>query len=491
MRSRLSALWMVALLAGCAAGSSTTPGASSPAGAEKPGAGTDAAAQPVAASTDPVAVVATGEPGRKAHTGPWIGAAGASDFVLPGRQETQLGVWIDVPEALRKARVPASVALVVDVSGSMGGEKIEHAREAARSFISGLADGDQVSLIAFSDTARELVAPVILDATTRRRVLSTVAELTPLGGTNMFDGLRLGGGRAASAPSTHAVRRVVLISDGQANVGPSSPEVLGALAQQGAERGVQVTSLGVGVDYDESTLNALAIHSSGRLYHMTRSDEMPEILSKELALLQGTAATDAFVEIVPAPGVELLGVQGARVERASDGAIRVRLGTMFAGQHREMLVRARLQAPSEGAHALASVRLHFRDPGEGNLERVQEIVARYQVTPDTRLVAAHQNARTQTIAAMMDAGQAAVDAAQQLNTGDFEAADKVLAVAEKKLKDTAAKATSKNEQERALAAAASVSKQRTTTRAAAAAPAPARRATVLEMNGAGMQQMGY
>lgn len=431
------------------------------------------------------------EPGARSEAaGPWLGAAGASDFLLPGTRETQLGVWIDVPAARRKVRAPAAVALVVDTSGSMGGAKIEHARAAAKAFVDKLPDGDILSLASFADTAEELVAPTALSAATRPGVMRAIATLEPTGSTNLFDGLRLAERRAVTAPATHGVRRVVLISDGQANVGPSSPDVLGAIAQRGADHGVQVTSLGVGADYDERTLNALAVASSGRLYHLTEPREMSSIMERELALLQSTAATEAFVEIVPAPGVELLGADGARTSFV-DGALRVPLGSMFGGQHREMLVRVRVTAPDEGTHALASVRLHFRDPANGNLDRVQEVVARYDVTSDPSAVASHQNEKTQTIAAVLEAGRVTVNAAQQVNKGDFEAAERQLAAAEARLRDQAVHAQSAKEKSRAIAAATSVATARQTAQRAAAAPAPMRRMDALKMNSAGMVQMGY
>jgi Ca-activated chloride channel family protein len=189
--------------------------------------------------------------------------------------------------------------------------------------------------------------------------------------------------------------------------------------------------------------------------------------------------------------VQVLGVDGVRADWSSGGALRVPLGTMFGGQHREMLVRVRVTAPAEGTHALASVRLHFRDPAEGNLERVQEVIARYQVTADPQVVASRQNARTQTIAAMMDAGKAAVDAAQQVNSGNFAAAEQQLAVAESKLRDTASRARSADEKARATAAATVMAQQRSAARAAAAKPKAAQRADALEMNSAGMKAMGY
>ncbi len=78
------------------------------------------------------------EPRPSGNQGVWIGAAGASDFVLPGRRETQLGVWIDVPAARAargQQRAPAAVVLLVDASGSMQGPKMENARAAAQAFV--------------------------------------------------------------------------------------------------------------------------------------------------------------------------------------------------------------------------------------------------------------------------------------------------------------------------------------------------------------------
>src|SRR5262249_48246641 len=156
------------------------------------------------------------------------------------------------------------------------------------------------------------------------------------------------------------------------------------------------------------------------------------------SLLQSTAATAAFVEVVPAPGVQLLGADGVRASFAQGGALKIPLGAMFGGQHREMLVRVRVNAAGDGTKPLASVRFHFQDPSEGNLERVQEVVAHYQVTTDRLAVEKHQNSKTQTIVATQEAAQATIAAAQKVNDGHFETADKDLAAAEAKLRASAA-----------------------------------------------------
>ena len=493
MYRALFGILMASTLAACAPTPLIVAAPNAPNAAVLGDASTPLSATPSLRSDD-LAIQATDAPVKQG--GPWIGAAGDSDFMLSGSNDTVLGVWVDVPSASHRARAPADVALVIDTSGSMAGPKIENARLAARELVEKLADGDIVSIFTFADAAQERVPAVVLTRASRPAVLQVIAGLQPVGGTNMFDGLRWAEHSVLQSPPTHPVRRVVMISDGMANVGPSSPDVLGALAARGADGGVQVSAIGVGSDYDEHTLNALAMRSSGRLYHLEQPREMTAILDREIGLLQATAATGAFIEIVPAPGVEILGAEGVRVDRHAGGSAQIPLGTMFSGQHREMLLRVRVKTAGEGGRALASVRLHFRDPADSGLERVQEVVARYQVTSDARLVESHANDRTRTIVATQQAAQITIAAAQQLNEGRFDAADEQLAAAETRLKDAASHARNEEDRTRVMAAASHIGKARAAARVDAAAPPSAAkpaaaRARALDVNAAGMSAYGY
>jgi len=427
-----------------------------------------------------------------AQSGAWIGAATESDVLLAGDSTATLGVWIDAPVARPHAHVPMDVSLVIDTSGSMAGAKIENARRAANLLVDDLSDGDIVSIVAFSDDARTIVEPSVLSSDVRRALKARIAQLQPSGSTNMFDGLGLGESLVARAPATHAVRRVVVISDGIANVGQSSPDALGSLAERGLRFHAQVTSLGVGTDYDERTLNALAMRSSGRLYHLGEPREMVSLLTHELELLQSTVATDAFVEIVPAPGVELVAVDGARSERGEGGALRVPLGVLFSGQHREALVRVRLSDTTVStSRAIASVRLHFRDPDDGDLPRVQEIVARAGFSSDPSAVAKAENAKAKSIVAVLGASKLELDASQSAGAGQFAEADKQLAQAQASLEQRAAQTRDDAERSRLVAVAKKVAGTRAHVQGASAAPAAAQRNLTLEMNAAGMHDAGF
>ena len=262
---------------------------------------------------------------------------------------------------------------------------------------------------------------------------------------------------------------------------------------------MQVTALGVGLDYDEHTLNQLAIRSSGRLFHLSDPKEMTGIITNEVALLQSTMATNAFVEIVPAPGVTLVGTsQGVRSGWNHNGTqrvLRVELGTMFAGQRRELLVRYRLRTDQvEGQKSIVSARLHFSDPTDGGMQRVHEVVVRGELTSDSTLVAKHENPDVQAIMAMQTAATLTMSARDKLAAGQWGDADDQLAAAEKRLRQRARGAKSKKDRARMTKAAEGIASSRRSVRKAAKAPpaaAPAaRRSESLKLNDQAMDAMG-
>lgn len=422
----------------------------------------------------------------------WVGAELESAALAVGATEADLGVWVDVPDVAPARRAPLAVALVVDTSGSMDGPKIDNARRALRLLVQGLADGDVVSVDTFADEARSLVTPTVLDAETRGSVLAAIERMPVAGSTNLFDGLQHGERHAAAAPQTHAVRRVIVLSDGRANVGPVSPQALGAVAEQGLRQGAQVTSLGVGLDYDETTLNALAVRSSGRLYHLGDPREMASILRGELALLSATVASDAFVEVVPARGVDVHVPAQVGATRDGQGTIRIPLGALHRAQSREALLHVRLPSHWEGqsSRALASVRLHLRDPFDG-VERVQEIVSEARFTTDREEVASTASSRTRTIAAIQASGEQRIAAAADVNEGRFDEVDARLARAEKAVVEQRRFVRDRAQADRLDAQHAALSQARGQAQQLRSAPAPARRSEALKMNKAGMGDFGF
>jgi Ca-activated chloride channel family protein len=433
-----------------------------------------------------------------AETTGWLHAAPVQTQVLQGADgNTWVGFWVQTPAVAAQTveRAPLDVSLVVDTSGSMSGSKIVNARMAAASFLESLADGDLVSLYAFSDAVTELAPPTTVSPATRAELLRRVQGLEASGGTNLHDGLEVARRAVEHAPSSHPVRRIVMISDGRATVGDTSPQSIANVAALATENGTQVTAIGVGTDYDESTLGAMAVRSAGRLYHLEDPSQMATILHSELNLLGQTVAANAYIEFTPAEGVAVEGTDAVRVDRQGE-VVRVPLGNLYASQQREVLLHARIPTTSNGARAFGTARLVWQSPTNAEERRAADPIAlRYEVTTDAAAPARSYTERVQAMVVGFEASQAQLRASRMLNEGRAEEAERTLAAAEQQLRQSQVHFSDEIVQGNLMRQADSVSRGRRSAGAAAAAPAAARparaRAAALENNADAFHSMGY
>ncbi len=356
----------------------------------------------------------------------WIDGSPIQTQIRVGADgNTYVGVWIDAPDQVRtRLRAPMAISLVIDTSGSMAGEKIHNARLAAASLLESAADGDIVSIYGFSNNVVELAPPTVVGPGTRAQLMQRVSRLYAAGGTNLYGGVQAGISRMSQVPRTHPVRRVFLISDGHANVGPSDTGSLSTLAAGATEWGTQVTAIGVGYAYDQQTLSAMVVRSSGRLYHLAQPQQMAHILESEMNLLAQSVAVNAYIEVIPAPGVQILEANTTGAELVN-GRLRLPLGSVFAGQHREVLFRARVNTAQAGRRDLAQARLVYRRPGEDQ-ERTEQTQLRYQVTTDARRASASRAPAVEAMLADHRATAAQHRAAEMMRSGNTQQAAREL-----------------------------------------------------------------
>lgn len=423
----------------------------------------------------------------------WLQGSAMHTRVVVGQDgETYVGLWVDTPRAeAAVARAPIDVALVVDTSGSMSGDKIQNARMAAASFIDGLAEGDIVSLYAFSDAPRMLAPPTVVDRESRARLLHQVGGLYAAGGTNIYGGLTVAQDAVSAAPPTHPVRRVVMISDGRANIGPSTPAELGDLAARVTENGAQITAIGVGLDYDESTLGTIAARTSGRLYHLEQPQQMAVILNDELSLLGQTVATNAVIEFTPEPGVTLEPVGVNRLDRGENG-YRLPLGSLYGAQHREVLLRVRGARVARGLNTLGSARLRYEDPAARGARRSSEPLAIQVEAVDEGRAAV--NERVASMVTRYEVAQSQLRAAQLMNQGQVAQADAQLAQAQERLRVAQHSFRDEAVQGELRRQESAVSRNRSSTQRMLRAPAASRpaaaRGAALQMNADSMHDLG-
>lgn len=218
------------------------------------------------------------------------------------------------------ARPHLSVHLVLDVSGSMKGEAIQRAREAARALVDKLDANDDFSLVTFSSDA-EVRAPDGPVGARRDQLKKIIDGIVEGGGTNISKGLELGYAQAKtkSIPED-AVRVVLLLSDGRANAGTLGTQAISRLALDAFQDGVQTSSFGLGEDYDGELMSAIANEGAGGYYYLRNPDQIAPALTTEMDKRLDPVATAVELRVRLKKGVELLAVYGSKKLTESEAA---------------------------------------------------------------------------------------------------------------------------------------------------------------------------
>lgn len=245
------------------------------------------------------------------------------------------------PPPSRSDRPPVNVCLVLDRSGSMSGDKIARAREAAVEAVRRLSPGDMVSLVVYDHDVETLVPAQ--DAANSEWIESRIRSITSRGNTALYGGVSQGAAEVRKNAGGRYVSRIILLSDGLANVGPTSPEDLGRLGTSLLKEGISVTTIGVGTDYNEDLMTQLAQNSDGNTYFVENSADLPRIFTAELGDVLSVVARDVTIEVECADGIRPIRIIGR------DGVIRgnkveLRLNQLYGGQQKYALVEVEVPA---------------------------------------------------------------------------------------------------------------------------------------------------
>jgi len=290
----------------------------------------------------------------------------------------------------RARRVPLNLSVVLDRSGSMAGAKIEKARQAAMELLDHLAPGDIFSFVTYSDSAEVVFAAQEIES--KEAIKRRIARVHASGSTALYAGVKLGAEEVKKNLSSKRINRVILLSDGLANVGPSSTRELRQLGNSLSERGISVTTIGVGDDYNEDLMAGLAEASDANYYYVKDTEKLPEIFAKELGELMTVVARDVRIEIICPDGVRPMGFIG-RPERFEGQKGRVQLSHLTAGQDRCVFLRCMVP---EGKSEVARVNVSYVDEINGGASESVNGSAQIRFTKDRE--AADKSARADVVA---------------------------------------------------------------------------------------------
>jgi Ca-activated chloride channel family protein len=187
-----------------------------------------------------------------------------------------------------------NLVVVVDTSGSMSEDgRLIKVKTGLDTMIDNLQDTDRLAIVSFDDVARlETGFGTTLDRTALHAI---VAQLQPGGSTNIFDGLQTGFKLVQEAPRDHQ-NRVIFLSDGNATSGDTNTNDIIAMSDSFIIKGIGLTTIGVGLDFDVELMRGLAEHGAGNFYFLQDAAAATEVFSEELDYFVQPLALDVKLD---------------------------------------------------------------------------------------------------------------------------------------------------------------------------------------------------
>lgn len=241
---------------------------------------------------------------------------------------------------------PLNLAIVIDRSGSMGGQPLEEAKRAAAFLVENMRSRDRVSIVTYADQADVLVAGRLVGNGVE--VTHAIRSIDTGGCTALHDGWMAGVEQAARMREPEQMGRVLLLSDGRANRGETNPAVLAQDAARIAATGITTTTCGLGAHFDELLMLEIARAGQGSAYYGERAEDLIDPFREELELLSNLVARRLRLSLTAGDGVDLMVLNGYR----QDGAALI------------------LPDLAEGGEAWAMVRLRFSERTDQPADRL-------------------------------------------------------------------------------------------------------------------------
>jgi Ca-activated chloride channel family protein len=279
------------------------------------------------------------------------------------RPTNYLRIGLNGCEPQRTAdRTPVNVAFVIDRSGSMTGERIAQARGAAVMAIKRLDDKDIASVEIFDDKVDVPVpAQKVAD---HNHFIDRILQVTARGNTAIYAGVNAGADEVRKHKDPQRLNRVVLLSDGLANVGPSRPGDFAELGKRLLAEGISVSTIGLGAQYNEDLMLALARAADGNHAFASAPTDLVQIFNREFDDVLASCAQMVSIDVELAPGVRA--VRALSRDGAIEGAhAKFQLNQVYAATEHYVLMEVAFDTAAAEEREVGVVRVSYTAPDTG------------------------------------------------------------------------------------------------------------------------------
>ena len=320
-------------------------------------------------------------------------------------------------------RAPMNISVVLDRSGSMGDEgKIEHAKAALYALIDQLQSEDILSIVIYDDDV-EVLRDAHRVGTQREELRRLVGTVYPRGSTNLGGGMMEGLRQVERNVSREYVNRVILLSDGLANRGITDPGQLSAIARRYRGKSISLTTMGVGLAYNENLMVSLSESGGGNYYFIESSHGLAAMMQKELQMLSSVLAQNASIELTLGRGVTVTDVIGAEF-RTMGNKVLIPVGDLYVSECRELTVT--VQVP-EGSGSLVVARGSLKfETGDVRIGRVSPFAVKVQYSTDVAVIEKNRDWDTQAKADVAVSTRKVEDVLKAIDEGREEDAARQL-----------------------------------------------------------------
>ncbi len=283
--------------------------------------------------------------------------------ILPaGRsQNVVLKVSLDAPPSPSHIQRPlVNLALVLDRSGSMQGAKLEQAKAAAIEALTRLGVQDVFSVVVY-DTNVNTIVPA-QNAQYLQNIINNIQRIRAGGSTALFGGVSQGSSEIRKNLDNRYVHRIVLLSDGIANIGPSTPEELGRLGAALVKENISVTTIGVGTDYNEDLMARLSQKSDGNTYFVESGVDLPRIFSAELGDVLNVVAKKVKITLILPENVKPVRIIG-REGRIRNNRVEISMNQLYGDQEKYALVEVNIpKSNTNDQFEIAKADVEYENP---------------------------------------------------------------------------------------------------------------------------------